>query len=156
MRQDLDDFVAGLSAEPHLFSRCYALAVSATAYQCLGDVDGTLSVAKKAKDICAETAFDYWSAWCSFLIGWAKAMHGDTVAGAAEIRAGVDAYLESGSAQMRLYATTLLADVYRSAGEFAEGLAVIKAIRSHEKEMSVRFQKSYTDRVEAALKAASG
>ncbi len=155
MKQDLNDFVEGLADEPHLFSRCYALAVSATTYQTLSDVERTLSVAKAAKEICAETEFDYWSAWCSFLIGWARAMQGETGAGAAEIRAGVKAYLDSGSAQMRLYAETLLADVYLKAGEVDEGLAVIDAIRLCELDMSIRFQKPYTDRVEAALRAAS-
>jgi len=108
----------------------------------------------RALEISGQREFHYWDAWGRILHGWAQASEGHHAEGIAEIAAGIDAYVKTGSTQIVLYAQTLLADAHLMAGEIAEGLKVIELVRAGEKSWSVRYQLPFTDRVEAALRNA--
>lgn len=153
-RTELSDLEVRIRNEPHDFTRCYGLNILATTYQILGDTGALLNMVNHALEISGQREFHYWDAWGSILHGWARASDGHHPEGIAEIEAGIDAYLETGSTQIVLYAQTLLADAHLAAGEISEGLKVVELVRSGEKSWSVRYQLPFTDQVEAALRNA--
>lgn len=153
-RAELTELAERISREPHDFTRCYGLNILATIYQILGDTSALLNMVNRALEISGQREFHYWDAWGRILHGWARASEGHPAEGIAEISAGIDAYVDTGSTQIVLYAQTLLADAHLMAGEIAEGLKVIELVRAGEKSWSVRYQLPFTDRVEAALRNA--
>ena len=106
-------------------------------------------------EISQQRKFKYWDAWGAILRGWAKSQLDQPSEGIAELRAGIDGYLSTGSTQILLYAKTLLADAYLGAGECQSGLEVIHEIRREMETNAVRFQAGMTDEVERALNAAA-
>ncbi len=153
LRSEITDLVARIRNEPHAFTRCYGLNILATAYQILGETEDLLELVDSAIEISREREFHYWTAWGRILRGWAQSSNGQHTEGIAEISAGIEDYLQTGSTQIVLYAQTLLADAHSLAGEIPEGLKVIDQIRSGEKTWSVRYQLPFTNRVEEALRA---
>ena len=147
--------LAAAEAEPHDFSRCYALSVLAAAHQVVGDIEAVRRLSAAALEISRQRKFLYWEGWSAILHGWALARGGDPSAGIAEIDAGIETYLATDSVQMILYARTLLADAFLAAGDVDRGLATIEEVRTDPLTGSLRYQTSMTDRVEADLRCAA-
>lgn len=154
LRSEITDLAARIRNEPHAFTRCYGLNILATAYQILGNTEDLLDLVDSAIEISQEREFHYWTAWGRILRGWAQSSNGQHADGIAEISAGIENYLQTGSTQIVLYAQTLLADAHLLAGEVSDGLKVIAHVRSGEKSWSVRYQLPFTDQVETRLLSA--
>ena len=153
---DALDRAAALAAdEPHDFSRCFALNIMASACQALGDTERLLGLVDAALAISEPGKFEYWNAWSAILRGWAKAKTGSTGPGIAELQRGIEQYMATGSSQIRSFGRTLLAEAYLCAGEIERGLDQIERVRSAQDKSSVRFHLAMTDRIEAALRAAT-
>jgi tetratricopeptide (TPR) repeat protein len=151
LRSELDRAVAAARAEVHEFSRCFALNILAAAHQLLREAATVLDLVEAAIAISQQKKFAYWDAWSSILRGWAWARSGDPARGIPELRAGLDAYLAIGANQIELYAKTLLADAYLSAGEIERGLAEIEEVRIRQDAVAVRYHRTITDQVERDL-----
>jgi DNA-binding SARP family transcriptional activator/predicted ATPase len=87
--------------------------------------DGTqaLSLALEASDVCRKHGFAYYLALADIFAGWAVGIEGDTTAGLARLRQGLDE-LKATGAELRLpFYYGLLAEVLGLAGLFGEALA---------------------------------
>ena len=153
-RSELTAAIDDITTTAHEFSRCYGLNILATAYQVLGDRGALINLIETASKISTKRKFHYWEAWSAIMRGWARARGDNPTLGIDEINAGIEAYLQTGSTQITLYARTLLADAYLAAGDPVRGLSVIEEVRAGEKTSSVRYQCPMTDRVEADLRKA--
>jgi predicted ATPase len=84
-----------------------------------------LARAEEASEICRKHQFAYYLALADIFAGWATGMDGDTTAGLARIRHGLDA-LKATRAELRLpFYHGLLAEIYGLAGQTGEALANI-------------------------------
>jgi DNA-binding SARP family transcriptional activator/predicted ATPase len=81
--------------------------------------------AAEASAVCRKHGFAYYLAVAEILGGWAGALEGDTAAGLAQLRHGLDA-LKAMEAELRLpFYYGLLAEAYGRAGQVGEALANI-------------------------------
>lgn len=62
----------------HPHSHAFALAFIARLHQHRGDRSKTLAYAERAQKICAENILPVWDAFASMLVGWARALPGDS------------------------------------------------------------------------------
>ena len=137
--------------EAHEFSRCYALNILATAYQSLENLGAVAQLTEESREISRQRKFVYWDAWGSILHGWTRARQGDH-GGLLELQQGIREYRATGMTQILLYAGTLLADAYLSAGDLPQARDALTKVREGEKTNFVRYQKAFTDAVESRLK----
>jgi len=80
---------------------------------------------------------------------------GDRAAGIDELKAGFDAYLQTGSRQIVSYAKTLLADAYLRTDRVVNGLSLIEDIEATQDSSPIQFYRKITDQVGADLRRAS-
>ncbi len=139
-------------ADEHEFSRCFGLGILAAAYQAIDDAPGALAHAQEALAISDTTEFDYWTAWSNIVAGWAEARLDATDASVTRLQDGLDAYRNTGSRQIILYALALLADAHLSCGGAIAAKAAIAEVRRLEAEYSVRFQSRLTEKVEVGIR----
>ena len=87
------------------------------------DAAQALSLASEASEICRKHGFAYYLAVAEIFAGWAIGMEGDTTAGLARLRQGLEE-LKATGAELRLpFYYGLLAEVLGLAGLFGEALA---------------------------------
>jgi DNA-binding SARP family transcriptional activator/predicted ATPase len=107
----------------HPFTLGIALDYAAMLNVYRGDCDLALARAVEAAEVCRKHGFAYYLALADIFIGWATGMNGDSNAGLAKLRAGLDA-LKTLRAELRLpFYHGLLAEVYGAAGQTGEALA---------------------------------
>lgn len=143
--------MTAVEAEPHDFTRCNGLNLLAAGHQTLEDFGAVRRLTETAYALSRRRKFDYWEAWGAILHGWAVARSTDPRAGVAEIEIGINAYLQTGSRQIELYALTLLADALLAADEIERSQATIARVREREAHLGVLYQRGLTGRVEHAL-----
>jgi predicted ATPase len=87
------------------------------------DAAQALSLASEASEICRKHGFAYYLAVAEIFVGWALGMEGDTAAGLAKLRQGLEG-LKATGAELRLpFYYGLLAEILGLAGLFGEALA---------------------------------
>ena len=87
------------------------------------DAAQALSLASEASEICRKHGFAYYLAVAEIFAGWALGMEGDTAAGLAKLRQGLEG-LKATGAELRLpFYYGLLAEILGLAGLFGEALA---------------------------------
>jgi predicted ATPase/class 3 adenylate cyclase len=101
----------------------YAVGMSAALYQCLNDPKTTTEMGTETIELAEKYGFPYWVAWERSLIGWARAMQGDTAVGVDELQAGLAAYRETGAELFCPHILGLLAQVTFHARRFDEALS---------------------------------
>jgi predicted ATPase len=107
----------------HPFSLAMALAHAAMLHVLRQESKLALTRAEEASAVCEKHGFTYYSACAEILTGWATAVEGDTSAGLAKLRHGLDA-LQATGAELRLpFYYGLLAEVCDLAGEVGEAFA---------------------------------
>jgi predicted ATPase len=107
----------------HPFSLAIALDYAALLNVFRQDGKRALAVATEASAVCGKHGFTYYLALAELLAGWATAVEGDTAAGLAQLRHGLDA-LKATGAELRLpFYYGLLAEACGLAGQVGEALA---------------------------------
>ncbi|MGV6847352.1 MAG: AAA family ATPase [Marinibacterium sp.] len=154
VRKEINAALERVNSEDHEFSRCFALNILATSYQALGDVQALMELAEKARKVSEEHNFQYWCAWNGIISGWARASMGEPTLGIAELTKGLDAYLATGSTQIRQYALTLLADAYLCGGDVESALATIENVKADQKEGAICYHLAIAARVEKDIRGA--
>lgn len=144
-----------LAAGEHEFSKAYGFSILASVYQTRDNADTALDYASRALELSRRNNFRYWEAWSRIVRGWAMVASGDGGPGVDELKAGLDAYLQTGSKQIVSYAKTLLADAYLRTDRFINGLSVIEDIEATQDNSQIQFYRKVTDRVGADLRRAS-
>ncbi len=79
---------------------------------------------EKASALCTKHEFPYWQAYSRMLQGWALAKQGSVTKGLAEAQRGQKTFTALGANTVP-YTYPLLAQIYASAGDVAEGLRVV-------------------------------
>jgi predicted ATPase len=106
----------------HPYSLATALIIVAILHQHRREVPAAHAQAAAATMLTTEQGFTERLAWGTVLHGWALAMQGQSEAGIAEIRQGLDAGLAMGSMLFQPYFLGLLAEAYGEAGQPDAGL----------------------------------
>ena len=107
----------------HPFSLAIALDYAAMLSVFRHESKLALAQAEEVSAICRKHGFAYYLAWADILTGWAIGVEGDTAAGLAHLRHGLDA-LKATGAELRLpFYHGLLTEVYRLDGQDREALA---------------------------------
>ncbi len=111
----------------HPFSLAIALDYAAMLSVFRQDAELTLALAEESAVLCRKYEFAYYLAWADMLAGWAAAVGGNTSAGAARFRAGLDAFKTMG-AELRLpFYYALLAEICGLAGLPGDALASVSS-----------------------------
>jgi tetratricopeptide (TPR) repeat protein len=107
-----------ISREPN---RRYTLASTqshaARIHQLRREYDMTITRAQATLSLAEERGYAYHAAVAHILLGWARAMKGDTEAGVAKIHAGIEAHVATGARMDRPYFFSLLAEACLKAGD---------------------------------------
>ena len=106
----------------HPYSLATALIIAAIVHQHRREVSAARAQAAAATTLTMEQGFAERLAWSTALHGWALAMQGQSEAGIAELRQGLDADLATGSMLFQPYFLGLLAEAYGEAGQPDAGL----------------------------------
>ena len=109
----------------HPFSLVIALQYAAILDVLRQDGKGALARAAEASAVCRKYGLEYYVSWSEVLVGWASAVEGETAAGLAQIRHGLDLLKARGSELLRPFYHGLLAEVCGVAGQAGEALASI-------------------------------
>jgi predicted ATPase len=109
-------------AQPSTLS--VALHFAAMLHQCRGDADAVERHASESAALAAEEGFSFWSAGAEILRGWARAARGDED-GIGQIRAGLEAWLATGSRTYHAYFLGLLGDALIRNGQTGEALEAL-------------------------------
>jgi DNA-binding SARP family transcriptional activator len=104
-----------------------AQAQLAIIHQCRLEPEPALAAAEATIIDASLYGYAYRVAMGRIVRGWAMAALGDTAAGAAELRAGLDAARGTGARMDEPHYLAMLADVHRRAGALDDGLAAVAA-----------------------------
>lgn len=154
LRTAIESAVSELETESHEFSRCYALNILATSYQAMGDFRALIELVDEALLVSDAHNFQYWDAWSAIIRGWARARSGEATLGIEELTSGLNAYLATGSTQIRQFARSLLADAYLQSGNLDEALATINDVMADQKDGGISYHLGISRRVEQEIHAA--
>jgi DNA-binding winged helix-turn-helix (wHTH) protein/tetratricopeptide (TPR) repeat protein len=108
-------------AESRLPNRRYSLASTqshaARIHQLRREFSATAELAQSTIALAEEQGYGYYAAFAQILLGWTRAMQGDSEVGIAMIHAGMDAHRATGALMDRPYFLGLLAEAHLSAGD---------------------------------------
>lgn len=111
----------------HPFSEAIALAYAALLEVFRGDSPAALERGREAVALCRKHGFVYYLAMANIVTGWAEAAEGDTAAGLAQLRSGLNE-MERMEAEIRMpYYLAMLAEIHGRTGALADALASISA-----------------------------
>ena len=133
----------------HPFSLCYALCISASISQCQRQYLKSLDQSNIALDLAHEHAFSYWKSWASIVRGWSLVHLDQFDAGLSLLREGLRQYEDCGSAQMRGYALSLLAEANLQARKLDEAIEMADAAIAEADKTGIAFYKAEACRLKA-------
>ena len=140
----------------HAQSQAYALTFAAMHLQTLGDCQGTRELAEKLASIASEHGLPVWLAWAKILLGWTMAKQGQTAEGIHEMQSGLKIMQNSGTRVFHSYYRYLLADGYREAKQFDEGLRTLAEAVALRGDMEERFWEAEEHRLKGELLSLQG
>lgn len=109
----------------HPFSQAMASSITLRLYHLRDEAAPIIEQAQEAIAMCDSHDFKHYSAMARILYGWAVARQGRFDCGLAEIQAGLENELSTGSVLYESYALGLLADAYLRAGKYKQALDVL-------------------------------
>ncbi len=127
----------------------YALGMSAALYQCMGDAARTAQLAAQTIDLANKQGFPYWVAWETALLGWARAADGDVDGGIALLKAGLQAYRDTGSELFAPHMLGLLAEASLRAGRHDAALEFCEEALASSERSDAHFYDAEIHRLEA-------
>lgn len=147
----VDEALALAERVDHRFSRTYALAVGASAYQAIDDFEKAEPLARRAVELATSRGYPYWNAWGEIMLGWCEGRRGRAAEGCRRIRAGLDAYTGLGAALIESYALALLAQTLSTANRPADARAALAHARAVAARQGVVLPLPNIERLEQAL-----
>jgi len=111
--------------QPHRFSLGRALVSAAWLHQLRREARATHERAEAAMTLSTEQGFPHWLMVGTFLRGWALAAQGQTKAGIAEIRQGMERYRATGATLASSWFLGMLAEAHGQDGLTEEGLSCV-------------------------------
>jgi predicted ATPase len=135
----------------HPYSLATALVIAAILHQYRREAPAAHEQAAAATTLTTEQGFAERWAWGTVLHGWALAMQGQSAAGIAEIRQGLDADRATGSMVFQPYFLGLLAEVYGEDGHPEEGLNMLAEALAEMDTTEVRFSAAELYRLQGTL-----
>ena len=103
----------------HPLTQAVALSYAAMLYQMCRDPVRVASLAEATIALCTEHGFPYYLSWAEVLRGWSRAAAGDSQAGIAEIRRGIEGLQAKARARLSYY-RALLVEACMQAGNIDE------------------------------------
>ena len=125
-RRRVDETLAWARELSHPFSLAFGLDFAGAGVgMFLGDVSAVQQHAETLMALCHEQGFPYWSGWGDVRQGWVLAGRGQSEAGIAKMRQGMDTVQKTGAALSTSYILAQLAEAYAKLGQEAEGLDLL-------------------------------
>lgn len=121
----LDEALALAHALAHPYSLALALNVLMGAHQVRGETAAARACAMENIALCTEQGMPLWIAPSMCTVGWALAIEGETDAGIAQMKQGLDLMDAMGTIALRPLHLTHLIAVLAKAGQLDEGLALV-------------------------------
>jgi DNA-binding winged helix-turn-helix (wHTH) protein/tetratricopeptide (TPR) repeat protein len=112
-------------AQNHVFTLALAQDQAAVVHMLRRDPGSVEQLAGAAIDVASRNGFPYWVAVGNILHGWARAMHGETREGIAEIKRGLEACRVTGVEMDRPFYLALLAEACVRGGQPDEAMSVL-------------------------------
>jgi len=109
----------------HPFSLAFALDYISMLHQFRSETNAALRHAEAAISICTEHGFEYYSAWATFIQGWAMAEKGSIEEGIMQMQHGLANLRATGAELRRPYYLGFLAEAYSKAGQIDQGLKLL-------------------------------
>jgi predicted ATPase len=109
----------------HPFSQAFALAYAPMIHLSRREAQAARERAEATITLSNDQGFPVWVAFGTFYRGWALATQGQLEAGIAQLRQGLDAWLDTGSEVGRSTILVMLAEVYGARGQTEEGLTML-------------------------------
>jgi len=147
--QSASDVAIGLAEETsHSYTLAQALSLAAAFHLDCRDVERTESLARQVVALATEHNFAYWRATGRVWGGWALVQRQDIEQGVAQIQESLAQFRAKGNVLTIPHALSVLAGVYRQAGEpekgvdaVAEALAVIEGTNERRREAELHRQR---------------
>jgi DNA-binding SARP family transcriptional activator/predicted ATPase len=140
----------------HPFSQAIALDYATMLHVFRGESRLALERGREVVALCARHGFAYYLAMANILTGWAEAAEGDTAAGLAQLRDGIEGMRQLG-AELRLsYYFALLAETFRRAGLIGEASASLSTGFAFASKNGEAWPVAELHRVQGELLAAEG
>ncbi len=135
----------------HPPSLASVIAWTAIFYATRRDVRAAREHAEATIDIATELGFPYRLAEGKIIRGWALTAAGETTAGVAELREGIDAWRATGAELSRPLWLALLAEAYERAGQPGPGLSAVVEALATANETGERLFEAELHRLHGAL-----
>ena len=139
----------------HPINLAYALSLSGFAHMFSREVEAAQERAGAAIALSTEQGFTFFSAWGTFLRGWAMAEHGEVEEGITQIRQGLADYRAIGAEGGHSNFLSLLAEAYGKVGKAEEGLDVLSEALDLVEKTGERWWEAESYRLKGKLLLAS-
>jgi class 3 adenylate cyclase/predicted ATPase len=123
-----DEALTLAEASGHAFTLANNLGLIAGLRVNLRDLEGAARLADRLIALATEQGFPYWLANGMLWRGWARVGSGQTEAGFADLQESVARFRARGNAITVAHGLHLLADAYRQAGRYDEGLQALASL----------------------------
>ena len=133
----------------------YAISMSASTHQVIGDRSSALALAERAQEIAARNALPYWTAWSKVLLGWGM-IGSNPDRALPTILEGISAYAATGARLFVPYNLGLAAEAALALGRVRMGLDLIRQAERDTEETEVRFSEAGLRIARSGLLRAAG
>jgi predicted ATPase len=135
----------------HPFSQAFALAYVPMIHLARREARAARARAEAAITLANEQGFPIWAAFGTFYHGWALAAQGQPEEGIAQMRQGLDAWLDTGAELGRSTILVMLAEGYGAVGQIEEGLTVLAEALAVADKMGERYYEAELHRLKGQL-----
>lgn len=126
--------------------------MGAVVAQCAGDVESVHEHAEALIPLCRDEGIGFWLPGGRILQGWVLAAEGETGAGIAAIRRGLEDWRAAGAKIIQPYHLALLAQAYAKDGQPGAGLGVLGEAQAEALHTGERWYEAEIDRLEGELR----
>lgn len=126
--------------------------MGAVVAQCAGDVESVHEHAEALIPLCRDEGIAFWLPGGGILQGWVLAAEGETSAGIAAIRRGLEDWRAAGAKIIQPYHLALLAQAYAKDGQPDAGLGVLGEAQAEVRHTGERWYEAEIYRLEGELR----
>jgi len=134
----------------------FALGYMLHAHYARRDRAAVEAIADSAYTRAAEDSYLFWASQARVFRGWAQAMHGDTEAGIADMKAALESYRLTGSRLNTTLFSLMMAEAQLQAGRPEEALSAISSGLKHAAQYQERVQEAELHRLQGEIQLMQG